>query len=187
MQPITRRFVLAGALSATALTAACGNGIGGAGAETIDNRVAATISFMESNYPGTRDLRAKSQGMLVMPLLTEAGLLTLGGSYGRGALVVNGVPVDYYSATKASVGVQLGAQQYSHVLFFMTPEALAEFRTSPGWVAGANLTYVFSDQGQTFTADTTTVTTPVVAVVFGQSGLLVGATVEGTKYTRIIP
>jgi lipid-binding SYLF domain-containing protein len=64
--------------------------------------------------------------MLVMPLLTEAGLLTLGGSYGRGALVINDITVDYYSATKASVGVQLGAQQYSHVLFFMTPEALAE-------------------------------------------------------------
>jgi lipid-binding SYLF domain-containing protein len=125
--------------------------------------------------------------MLVMPLLTEAGFLTIGGTYGRGALVIGDTVVDYYSATKAEVGPQLGAQQYSHVLFFMTPEALAEFRTSPGWVAGADVTYAFSAEGQTFMTDTTTVTTPVVAVVFGQSGLIVGATLGGTKYTRIIP
>jgi hypothetical protein len=27
----------------------------------------------------------------------------------------------------------------------------------------------------------------VIAVVFGQTGLRLGATLEGTKYTRIIP
>lgn len=187
MTPITRRSVIAGTLAATALAAGCGNGIGSGGAETIDARIAATLNFMETNYPGTRDLRAKSQGMLVMPLMTEAGLLTLGGTFGRGGLVIGDTVVDYYSATKAAVGPQLGAQQYSHVLFFMTPEALADFRTSPGWVAGADLTYAFSAEGQTFMTDTTTVTTPVIAAVFGQSGLIVGATLSGTKYNRIIP
>ena len=28
---------------------------------------------------------------------------------------------------------------------------------------------------------------PVIALVFGQQGLIAGATVAGTKYTRIIP
>ena len=187
MQRITRRFVTLGGLAAVGGAAACSNAVGTSGASTIDARVAATLEFLDSNYPGTRDLRAKSQGMLVMPLVTEAGLITLGGGYGRGALLIDGITVDYYSAAKASVGVQLGAQQYSHVLFFMTPEALAQFRTSPGWVAGADLTYAIVGEGQTFMADTTTITSPVVAVVFGQSGLIVGATLEGTKYTRIIP
>ena len=187
MQPITRRFVTLGGLAAAGLTAACSNAVGTDGAAMIDARVAATLDFLETNYPGTNDLRARSQGMLVMPLLTEAGVITLGGGYGQGALVIGDTTVDYYSATKASVGFQLGAQQYSHVLFFMTPEALTQFRTSPGWVAGADLTYAFAEEGQTFRTDTTTLTSPVVAVVFGQSGLIVGATLEGTKYTRIIP
>lgn len=187
MTPISRRFALAGALAATTLTVACGNGIGSRGSDTIDARVAATLNFMDSTYPGTRDLRQKSSGMLVMPLVTEAGLIGFGGSYGRGALLVDGITVDYYSAAKASVGPQLGAQQYTHVLFFMTEEALTDFRTSAGWVAGADVTYAFSGEGQTLATDTTTVTSPVVAVVFGQTGLIVGATVEGTKYTRIIP
>ncbi len=187
MRPITRRSAMLGGLSATTLAAACGNGIGSAGADRIDARVAATVEFMQQTFPETRSLRETSRGMLVMPLVTEAGLLTFGGAYGRGALLVNGVTVDYYSATKASVGPQLGAQQYAHVLFFRTDEALAEFRTSPGWVAGADLTYAFSNEGQTFSTDSTTLTSPVVAVVFGQTGLIVGATIEGTKYNRIIP
>lgn len=187
MTPISRRFAIAGALAFTGIAAGCGNGIGGGGADTIDARVAATLNFMEATFPGTADLRAKSQGMLVMPLMTEAGFITLGGTYGRGALLINGITVDYYSATRAQIGPQLGAQQYSHVLFFMTPEALADFRGSPGWAAGADLTYAFSSEGQTFATDTTTVTSPVIAVVFGQTGLIVGATLGGTKYSRIIP
>jgi lipid-binding SYLF domain-containing protein len=141
---------------------------------------------MYSTYPGTRDLAEKSTGMLVMPLMTEAGL-GLGGAYGRGALRVGGVTVDYYSAARASIGPQIGAQQYSHVLFFMTAEALEEFRRSPGWAAGADIEYAFRDQGETLTAETTTTRSPVIAIVFGQAGLRVGATLEGTKYTRIIP
>jgi lipid-binding SYLF domain-containing protein len=102
-------------------------------------------------------------------------------------LRIGGTTVDYYSATRASLGPQLGAQQYAHVLFFMTEQALTEFRTSPGWAAGADLEYVAKDQGGNLSADTTTQLSPVIAVVFGQAGLLVGATLTGTKYSRIIP
>jgi lipid-binding SYLF domain-containing protein len=186
MTRITRRFALAGAFAATALTAACGNGIGSRGADNIDARVAATLNYMEQTYPSTVELREKASGLLVMPLITEAGL-GFGGSYGRGALVVDGVTVDYYSAAQASFGLQIGAQQYAHVLFFMTPQALADFRSSSGWVAGANVEYAFSETADTLLADTTTITSPVIGFVFGQTGLRAGATVDGTKYTRIIP
>lgn len=43
------------------------------------------------------------------------------------------------------------------------------------------------DQGGNLSAETLTALDPVVAVVYGQSGLIVGATLEGTVYTRIIP
>ena len=187
MTSITRRLALTGALAGVALTAACGNGIGSRGADEIDARVAATLNYMYGEFPGTTGLAQKAAGMLVMPLVTEAGFIGIGGGYGRGALQVGGTTVDYYSSTKASVGPQLGAQQYAHVLFFMTPDALSEFRSSAGWVAGADVAYVFSDQGDMLLTDTTTVSSPVIAVVFGQAGLLVSATLEGSKYTRIIP
>jgi lipid-binding SYLF domain-containing protein len=78
--------------------------------------------------------------MLVMPLVTEAGF-GFGGAYGRGALRVGGATVDYYSAIAGTFGLQIGAQQYAHTLFFMTEEALRNFRNSPGWSAGADVRY----------------------------------------------
>ncbi len=120
-----------------------------------------------------------------MPLITEAGLI-YGGGYGRGALRVGGVTVDYYSATKATFGLQIGAQQYAHALFFMTEAALGQFRRSPGWAAGADVRYATPQQGASLGKDTTELE-PVIALVFGQQGLIAGATLAGTKYTRIIP
>ena len=185
MSIFTRRQFALGALAGSTL-AACGNGVGGAGAATIDARVDSTLAFMRQTYPGTIDLEARAAGLLVMPLITEVGL-GLGGSFGRGALRVGPSTVDYYAAASGSAGLQIGAQQFSHVLFFMTEDALLDFRQSPGWAAGADLEYVISAQAETLRAETTTTLSPVIAVLFGQTGLRVGATLEGVKYTRIIP
>ena len=78
-------------------------------------------------------------------------------------------------------------QSSSHVLFFMTEDALMNFRRSPGWAAGANVQYAIPEGGETIAAETTTSLAPVIAVIFGQAGLRVGASLEGTKYTRILP
>ena len=186
MTRVSRRSAALGAVATLLLAAACGNGVGSNGAQIIDARVDSTLNFLESTYPATRDLREKSVGMLVMPLVTEAGF-GIGGSYGEGALQVNGVTVDYYSAAQASFGLQIGAQQYAHALYFMTEDALADFRASPGWAAGADIEYTISNRGENISAETTTALDPIIGVVFGQTGLLAGASVEGTKYTRIIP
>lgn len=185
MTLLNRRGFALGALATPAL-AACGNGIGSNGAATIEARVDSTLEHMYDRYPGTRDLANKASGMLVMPLVTEVGL-GIGGSFGRGALRVGETTVDYYSSTSGSAGLQIGAQQYSHVLFFMTGDALLDFRRGQGWAAGADVEYAISDQGEVFRAETTTSLAPVIAVVFAQAGLRIGATLEGTKYTRIIP
>lgn len=183
---LSRRAFTLSALSGLTVTAACGNGVGSNGANQIDARVNATLNEMYSVYPNTVSLSEKASGMLVMPLVTEAGFW-LGGAYGRGALRVNGVTLDYYSTAKASAGLQIGAQQYAHVLFFMTEDALSDFRRSSGWAAGGDIEYVVRDQGDSVAADTTTLRSPVLAAVFGRAGLRIGATLEGTKYTRIIP
>ncbi len=178
-----RAFVGAGGM--TVFLAGCGNGVGGSGPARIDARVDATRNYLFSRYPGTRDLAAKSKGVLYMPLITEAGF-GIGGAYGQGALRINNVTVDYYSATRATIGFQIGAQQYAHALFFLTEDALGEFRRSQGWAVGADVRYATPEQGQSLGKDTTELQ-PVVALVFGQSGLIAGATLGGVKYSRIIP
>lgn len=185
MNSLTRRSFLL-ATGSTVTLAACGNGIGSNGAATIDARVDAEVKYLHDQFPGTDELTRKAQGVLYMPLITQAGFM-VGGAYGRGALRINGATVDYYSAAQASFGFQIGAQQYAHALFFMTQPALQDFRSSPGWSAGADVTYALSDKGGNAGISTTTEMAPVVAIVFGQAGLIAGASLQGSKYTRIIP
>jgi lipid-binding SYLF domain-containing protein len=180
---IDRRAVLIGG-GALALSA-CGNGVGSDGGARIDGRVDSARDFLFNQYPGTRDLASRSVGILYMPLVTEAGF-GFGGSFGRGALRINNVTVDYYSAARATFGLQIGAQQYAHALFFMTEGALGDFRRSPGWAATADIRYATPEEGASIGKETTEID-PVIAFVYGQSGLIAGATVGGVKYTRIIP
>ena len=189
MIAVSRRTLLATGGAAMAL-AACngglpGNGVGSRGAQQIDARVAATKEYLFGRYSGTQGLAEKSYGVLYMPLVTEAGF-GIGGGYGRGALQVNGITVDYYAATRATIGFQIGAQQYAHALFFMTDAALQSFRRSSGWAAGADIRYATPGDGGSLGKETTEFD-PVIGLVFGQQGLIAGATLAGVKYSRIIP
>lgn len=184
MTNLTRRtFAFSGLAGAFAL-AGCDNRRRNSGVERIDARVDATLAQMYADYPKTRSIAARSTGMLVMPLITEAGL-GFGGGFGRGALRIGGVTVEYYTATKANFGLQIGANQYAHVLFFMTEDALKDFRDSEGWSAGADIDAAFLGGGETLSTDTATAMSPVVGIIFGQAGVRLGATLEGTKYSRM--
>ncbi len=180
-----RAFTLSG-LAGLSVLAACSNPIGSKGAEDLDARVDAARDYLRQTYPGLEELFQNARGILYIPVVTEAGLF-VGGAYGRGALRINDATVDYYSATRASFGLQAGAQQYAHALFFMTEQALSDFRFSPGWAASADMRYATPRQGGSMGSETTTQFAPVIAVVFGQSGILAGASLAGVKYTRIIP
>lgn len=182
---LSRRGLLTGGLAAT-LVAGCSNAVGQNAAARLDARVNATKAYLLQTYPNVAPMIQSSKGVLYMPLMTEAGL-GIGGAYGQGALRINDATVDYYSATQASVGFQIGAQQYAHVLVFQTEESLANFRRYPGWVAEAGAYYALPAGGVAMGADTISSQQPVVAMIFGQSGLMAGATIAGTKYTRIIP
>lgn len=184
-RPLSRRSLLAGG-GAVALLSACGNPVGNFNAERLDARVDATRDFLRQNHPELDNLFATAQGILYMPLVTEAGFL-LGGAFGQGALRINDVTVDYYSGTRVSAGLQIGAQQYAHVLFFMTAQALQDFRAGDGWAGSADLRYATPDQGGSAGVQTTTLFAPVIAVVFGQAGLIAGASLAGVRYQRIIP
>ncbi len=185
MNGISRRAFVLGFAAAGGVSA-CGNGVGSSNARELDASVEAAKAFMYDNVTDARDLSQRAAGMLIIPLVTEASLV-VGGAYGRGALQINDVTVDYYSSHKGSVGLSVGGHQYAHALFFMTENALTEFRTSNGWVAGSSIKYTTMLSGIDLGFDTTRSLTPVIGLVFGRAGLIAGLTVEGTKYTRIIP
>ena len=182
-QEFSRRSAVA-ALGALAVTGCASSSDTVARASDIDQRVDRALNFLSTEVPGAQDLLDKAVGVLIFPLITEAAF-TVGGSYGEGALRINGTTVSYYSAAQASFGIQLGAQQYAQALFFMTPEALAGFRANTKVSVGGNLKVTALDDGGAINAATLTALDPIVAIVFGQAGILGGATVDGTVYTRL--
>ena len=180
----TRRgFMLAG--SATTL-AACSNAIGlNKTRAQIDADVDRAREALFRTVPGARQLAERSAGMLIIPEVTKAGLM-FGGAYGEGALMIGPAKVDYFSFTAASFGLQVGVQRYSHALFFLTQEMLADFRYSDGWQLGVDAQYTTPEDAGALGVTTTTINQPVIALVFGQKGLIIGATLEGAKYSRLI-
>ena len=69
----------------------------------------------------------------------------------------------------------------------MTEDALLNFRTGDGWERGADVEAAIYDDGQTFSTSTTTNSAPVISIIFGQAGLKLGVTIEGTKYSKMAP
>lgn len=183
MEHVTRRGLMLGA-SAGLLTA-CGNGTNSTGRDRIDSQVSMAVDRMQRDLPFTTKLVDTAAGMLVMPLITKAGLI-FGGAYGEGSLLIGQAPVDYYSVAAASWGLQAGAQQYSSVLFFMDSDRLAKFRGRTGWTLGADIEYTVLEDAGTAGIDTNSIDDGIYAVVFGQAGILLGVSLEGSKYTRII-
>ena len=170
--------VAAGSLSA------CTGGINNTAQITIDDKVADAVQQMQSEFPFTKNLLDNSAGVLVVPTVTKASLI-LGGSYGEGSLLIGNAPVAYYSVAAASYGLQAGGHQYSSALFFMDTEHLAKFRDGEGWTLGTDLEFTVLDDSMAASIDNNTIDEAVYAVLFNQAGILIGVSVEGSKYTLI--
>ena len=163
-------------------------GFGGqavAGSTTeIDAAVDAGLEKFMKEVDGGAEFLDKAKGYLVFPKVTKAGLV-VGGEYGEGALRIGGKTADYYNIASASFGFQIGAQQYSIVMVFLSDEALQEFRDSKGWEAGVDGSVAVAEWGAGDDINTKTFKDPIVAFVFGNKGLMAGVSIEGSKITKI--
>ncbi|KIP13160.1 hypothetical protein KY49_488 [Burkholderia sp. MSHR3999] len=152
--------------------------------ESIDASVNATLSRLYSTVPGSRELVAKSRGILVFPNVLQAGLI-VGGQSGNGALRVGGSTIGYYNTSSLSVGLQAGAQSKAIVFLFMTQDALDSFRKTDGWSAGADASVAVVKVGANGAVDTNTATAPVQVLVLTNAGLMGDLSVNGTKVTKL--
>jgi lipid-binding SYLF domain-containing protein len=157
-----------------------------ASAAEIDARVDIALEGLLAESVTAQALAERALAVLVFPQIVKGGF-GIGGQYGEGALRQNDATVGYYSIASASFGLQVGAQAYAEALFFMTPESLDYLRRSKGFEIGADANVALVNQGVAVDATSTTIAQPIVAFVFGQQGLMAGATIEGSKISRINP
>ena len=155
-----------------------------ASAGEIDAGVNATLDKFFHKIPGARELADKSIGILVFPSVVKAGM-GIGGEYGEGALRVRGGTVSYYNMVSASVGFQLGVQERSVIIMFMTEQALSQFRKTAGWKVGVDGSVAIVTIGAGGSIDTNKITSPVVGFILDPKGLMYNLTLEGSKISRI--
>ena len=181
-------------LIAVALVAALGacsttnpdNNVSNPAAErmTIDRNTDAAMTKLYAQVPGSRELVAKSRGVLVFPNVVSAGLV-VGGSYGKGELLVGGRREGYYRTTGISAGLLAGADSKAVYVLFMTNDALDKFRASKGWTAGADASVSVLKAGADAGIDTQTANQSVVGYVLTNAGLMANLSIDGTKVTPL--
>ncbi|MGQ0456963.1 MAG: BPSL1445 family SYLF domain-containing lipoprotein [Hyphomicrobium sp.] len=155
-----------------------------ASAREIDAGVDATLDQFFYKIRGARELAGKAVGILVFPSVVKAGI-GVGGEYGEGALRIRGETVDYFNTLSASVGFQLGVQERSVIIAFMTESALRQFRQTKGWKVGVDGSVAIVTLGVGGSIDTNKITSPVVGFILDPKGLMYNLTLEGSKISRI--
>lgn len=135
MQTLTRVVTLFLALSMPAV------------ADEYDDAIKA---FRNAGESGT--FFDSAYGYAVFPTIGKGGI-GIGGAHGSGRVYAQGKAVGTSKMTQVTVGFQLGGQAYSQIIFFETPQALANF-TSGNFEFGAQATAVAITAGVSAEAST---------------------------------
>ena len=149
---------------------------------SIDNALERFIEEIQ----GSQGYLDGAKGVLVIPRMIKAGVV-LGMEYGEGALIVDGIKMQYYRAFSTSLGLQLGVGSKDLVILFFDDDAMDDFIYSSGWQAGVDGAIALFTMGLGGSIDTTESQDPIVGFVFGHKGIIAGVSFEGTKFTKIWP
>ena len=157
-----------------------------ASAAAIEADANETLHSFVRQVAGARELANKAAGILVFPSVIKAGI-GFGGEYGEGILLNQQRVVGYYNLVSASFGFQLGVQQRSIIIMFMTQDALAGFDQRAGWKIGVDGSLTIITVGVGGAIDSEQVVSPVIGFILDQKGLMYNLTLEGSKISRINP
>jgi lipid-binding SYLF domain-containing protein len=96
----------------------------------------AKLDLFKQQRPGVYQAYEKSAaGVAVFPHIGKGGY-GLGGSYGRGVVLIDNKLEGYCDITSGTFGWQIGGQEYSQVIFFADKDALREFQRGDFAFAG---------------------------------------------------
>ena len=99
------------------------------------------------------DFFDKSYGYAVFPTIGKGGI-GIGGAHGKGRVYEQGKYIGDSSMTQLTIGLQLGGQAYSQIVFFQDKRAMSDF-TSGNFEFGAQATAVAITAGASAGASTT--------------------------------
>lgn len=153
---------------------------------SLDAQVDATLSRLYEAAPGSRELVARSRGVLVFPAVI-GGSFVIGVEHGEGELRIGGKAHSRYTTSGASIGWQAGGQSKAVIYVFSTKDALDKFINGNGWSGGVDATVAAGHIGANGSIDTQTAQAPVTSYVLTNTGLEAGVSLQGSKITRVTP
>jgi lipid-binding SYLF domain-containing protein len=148
------------------------------GKANIEDDANAALTRAQSSDPSMVHVCGTCAGYAVFPSVSK-GAAGVGGAYGKGVLFEPGNAVGYCDMSQASIGLQLGGQDYTEIIAFETPQAVETFKqgnfrfdaqaTAVALKSGAGANAKFTDGVAVFTMD--------------EAGLMYEASVGGQKFS----
>lgn len=127
--------------------------------------------------PGLRKFFDEAAGYAIFPTVGK-GAVGIGGAYGRGELYEGKQLAGYCTLTQASIGLALGGQSYTELIFFETQAALGRFKTG-NFTFAAQASAVALKSGASANAK---YTDGVAVFTMAGAGLMYEASIGGQKF-----
>jgi lipid-binding SYLF domain-containing protein len=86
-----------------------------------------TVARFQKNDPSMQKFFNEAVGYAVFPTVGE-GAVGVGAAHGDGELLVGGKAIGRVAMTQVTVGLQLGGESYSEIIFFSNEHALDGFK-----------------------------------------------------------
>ena len=154
-----------------------GSGISVLADEELGKEADKAIQVLQSTDSGLKNYFNSAAGYAVFPSVGKGGLF-FGAEHGNGIVYENGKRIGEATLTEINVGAQVGGQSFYEVIFFETPEALANFKQS-NYEMSAKVSAVLAAEGASANAR---YRDGVMVFTLARNGLMVQAAIGGQKF-----
>ena len=120
----------------------------------------------------------RARGFAVFPNVGKVGI-GIGGARGSGEVFEKGNVIGKTTLTQVSIGVQLGGQSFSQIIFFKDKKSLERF-TQGNFEFGASASAVLISEGANASAD---YSDGVAVLTYSKGGLMYEASIGGQKFS----
>jgi len=146
--------------------------------ETATKHARQAIGELEKADPGLTKLFEGAAGYAVFATVGK-GAVGVGGARGTGVLYEKGLAIGETTLTQLTVGLQLGGQAYTEVIFFETEKSLASFKKGE-FAMAAQVSAVAAAAGASANAK---YVDGVSVFTLAKGGLMAEASVGGQKFS----
>jgi lipid-binding SYLF domain-containing protein len=146
-------------------------------AVTASPEAADTLARFEQRDPGLRRFIDQAHGIAIFPTVGK-GAIAIGGAHGKGEVYEAGQLVGTARLTQLSLGLALGGQSYSQLIFFEDQATLDEFK-SGNFELGAQASAVAVTAGASAEAS---YDRGVAVFTLPKAGLMYEVAVAGQKF-----